>query len=68
MYDDLDLASSVFRLFADNKRKLVGQNGIYTLDTGIWRNGEWGWGSDRQEDQKPEMYDFDTVNYGYIRR
>ena len=57
VYDDL--ASSVFHLFADIKRKLVGKNGIYTLDTGIWRNGAWGCGSNRQEDQKPEMYDFD---------
>ena len=46
VYDALDLASSVFRLFADVKRKLVGKNGIYTLDTGIWCNGEWGSGSD----------------------
>ena len=54
VYDDL--ASSVFHLFADIKRKLVGKDGIYTLNTGIWRNGE-GWGSKRQGAPKPEMYD-----------
>ena len=63
VYDDL--ASSVFHLFADIKRKLVGKNGIYTLDTGIWRNGAWGCGSDRQEDQKPDMYDFDSQLWVY---